>query len=172
MYSERFLTALHEVISVEGGYNDIAQDRGGATNLGISLRFLQSVRPGATAADIRRLTIDDAKALYHQYFWQAYRCGDLPAPIDVAFFSIVVNLPPTAAVRVLQNATSRAGVRVTVDGVLGPQTLMGAASADRTELKRRLTAELCRYYHDLIMRDNSQGVFAAGWFYRAATLFI
>jgi len=172
MAEDRFLVALHELLSLEGGYNDIEQDRGGATNLGISLRFLQSIRPGATAADVRRLTLEDAQAIYRMHFWDRYRCGDLPRPLDVAFFSIVVNLAPTTAVRVLQNAVCRAGVRVDVDGIIGPQTLMGAASADRTELKRRLTAELSVHYHNIVAQNPSQRTFLHGWMYRAAALFI
>ena len=38
--SVNFQNAVKKVIQMEGGYNDIKEDRGGATNYGISLNFL------------------------------------------------------------------------------------------------------------------------------------
>lgn len=69
----------------EGGYCNDPDDPGGATNYGISLRWLKSLglnqgdidRDGdIDASDIRALSKEQAAALFKEKFWDAYRLGD------------------------------------------------------------------------------------------------
>ena len=147
----RFDRACSDLIGIEGGYADHPNDRGGATKYGISLRFLRQIKPGATAQTIRELTAPCAKSIYWHWFWIPARCGELPEGIGEVYFPIVVNLPRAAAVRVLQRAINQAGGKVVVDGICGPRTVAAAHGVNEIELRRRLQAQLCRYYHELAM---------------------
>lgn len=177
---ERFQIALMHVLGVEGGFNDVARDRGGATNHGVSLRFAQLVaranpvrwlrrldRDGdgrITAADVRKLPLEVAIDVYRVEFWDRYRCGELPWPAAIVFFSYIVNMTPALAVRVLQRAVNYAGGATAVDGRMGPHTVAQAGRCDAAELCKRLEASASETYADLADAD----AFERGWQYRSA----
>ncbi len=56
---------IDDILKAEGGWTDRAEDRGGATNFGITLPTLSDWlgRP-ATVEDLKALTEEDARALY------------------------------------------------------------------------------------------------------------
>lgn len=172
--TERFKKATADLIGVERGYNDVEADHGGATKYGISLAwYRRAVDPHATKDTIRALTPERAESLYWTYFWIPSRAAELPEHIGEAHFINYVNMDPRDAGRVLQRAISRAGVHVDVDGIVGHHTIQAAQRAPLVELKRRIVAELCDFYHEICKAQPDQDrAFSNGWFYRAATLFI
>lgn len=122
-YPPRFSAAVAKLLKEEGGYVDDPADRGGATNFGISLRFLASegafdsdgdgkadfdldMDGDIDGADIRRLTRADATALYFRCFWQRINADLLPAPIGEMVFDQAVNAGRTTAVKLLQRAVN------------------------------------------------------------------
>ncbi|WP_439532060.1 glycoside hydrolase family 108 protein [Polymorphobacter sp.] len=179
---------LAELLRTEGGFNDIAADRGGATNFGISLRFLaEEVRtnPGAAAIvpppitrdTIRALNRDQAARLYRLCFWDTVHASALPARIDHAVFCIAVNSGARQAAFFLQraiNLTLPFGDAVAVDRRIGQQTLVAArrvADAGQTGVflgHYRQLAE--RRYRDIVARNPSQRIFLDGWLARARRL--
>lgn len=176
MTTPRFRRCLDWVLAWEGGFNDIAADRGGATNHGISLRFAQSLGRmldvdldgHVTVNDIRILTRDQAAAVYWQHFWQAARCDDLPKPMDLVVFCSVVNCGAGAATRWMQGAV---GVRA--DGIIGPLTM---AAIRRVAADARLSAAAAhevlaqRIRHHVSLGASQQQAFGLGWSRRLASL--
>lgn len=75
-----FESALSYVLASEGGFSDKPSDSGGATNFGISLRFLRSIPPerlkkygvfdNPTLDDVRNLTHGQAALIYRGEFWE------------------------------------------------------------------------------------------------------
>jgi lysozyme family protein len=70
-----FETAIDVVLRHEGGFVNNVHDSGGATNFGISLRFLRDY-PGdgdfdgdgdVDIDDIRKMTLTDAKRVYRKH---------------------------------------------------------------------------------------------------------
>ena len=49
------------------------------------------MKPDATAADVRAMRVDEAKAIYRRRYWDAQRCDELPAGVDYAVFDYGVN---------------------------------------------------------------------------------
>jgi lysozyme family protein len=135
----RFKAAFDILVAHEGGFNDIPADRGGATNLGVSLRFLQSRgtvydfnRDGVVdAADVRMITRDDAMQIYLMQYWDPVHCNEMPNGLALALFDASVNSGPAQAVRWLQQALG-----VTVDGICGPATVKAAQKAGPDVLQR------------------------------------
>jgi lysozyme family protein len=112
------------VLATEGGYVDDPMDPGGATNLGITLDVLSQWRHSAvTKDDVRNLGRDEAAAIYRTNYWNASRCPDLPAGLDLMVFDASVNTGNGRSARFLQEALG-----VATDGSIGPLTL---AAADR-----------------------------------------
>ena len=66
--------------------------RGGPTNFGVTIfDYRKYVNPGATAADVRAMTVEEAKRIYRARYWDAQRCDELPAGLDYAVFDYGVN---------------------------------------------------------------------------------
>jgi lysozyme family protein len=120
-----FPAALGIVLAWEGGgqVTDDPLDPGGITRWGISLAFLRRVDPQANPAQIRKLTRDDAAALYVAQFWQPLRADLLPPALALFAFDTAVNLGVPRAARLLQQAVGTAP-----DGVIGPRSLSAAAA--------------------------------------------
>src|SRR5512146_2878001 len=62
------------LLAHEGGYSNHPNDPGGPTNFGITIfDYRKSVKPGATAADVRAMTVEEAKRIYRTRYWDAQR---------------------------------------------------------------------------------------------------
>lgn len=185
-HADRFAVCLDRLLEHEGGFNNIAADRGGATNFGISLRFLRA--EAAINADVRRLfpagpiDIDDIRALtrdqaariYRWCFWIPAKCDALPAPVDGMVFDQAVNAGIRTAGRLLQRAinasVSPSHPRVIEDGAIGLQTIGAAGRADRAALVQAFRAAAAARYRGIVAANPSQRVFLQGWLNRAAAL--
>lgn len=196
-FSERFEHAFADLLGIEGGFVDDPVDRGGATKYGISLRFLKAegqidedldgyadfdldMDGDIDGADVRRLSVGDAKSLYKRSFWEVLECESFPQPIGEMLFDQGVNGGNHAAKKLLQqaiNAVLRAGqyrtIPLKVDGQIGDRTL----SAFNSMWERHATQLVIEYreavkdrYHAIVRRNPSQAKFLKGWLNRAERL--
>ncbi|CAN5550058.1 hypothetical protein BH09PSE4_BH09PSE4_21220 [soil metagenome] len=123
-FSPRYLKAFGALIGVEGGHVNDSADRGGETKFGISLRFLKvegkidldgdgfgdfdlDFDGDIDGADIRKLSIADAKYLFNRCFWRALDIESYPRPIGEMIFDQAVNGGALAAKKLLQRAINR-----------------------------------------------------------------
>jgi lysozyme family protein len=134
----------------EGGFVADPQDPGGATQFGISLRFLRGLNGGlgdidgdgdVDADDVLALDWPGAEALYRAHFWDALGLGGHRGPVGIAIFDAAVNMGPRPAVTVLQRLCCDWGAGCAVDGVLGPQTRDAAEAMDRAAMASRTSLE-------------------------------
>jgi lysozyme family protein len=168
--------AVPWILDAEGGYVDDAADRGGATRHGISLNFLRSLpdhdgdgfldgdldRDGdVDVDDIRRMDTARAIDLYHQYFWAPDRCDELAPAVALCLFDGLVNHAPRTARMLVQR-----GLRVLVDGDIGPKTRAAAAQANPGAFLADYCSWRAMCYADLVDRDPTQARFRRGWFRR------
>lgn len=155
MARESFGPALTCVLAQEGGYSDHPADPGGATMMGITLATLSAWRGvPATKADVRALTRDEVAAIYRANYWNAVSGDDLPAGLDLAVFDFAVNSGASRAIRALQRALG-----VTVDGLIGPETLAAAGARPPTETIKALSAARLGF----LERLSTFAVFGRGW---------
>lgn len=83
---------LERVLAHEGGYTNDPRDPGGPTNFGITIYdYRKYVKAGATAADVKRMSLAEAKSIYRSKYWDALSCDDLPAGVDYTVFDYGVN---------------------------------------------------------------------------------
>lgn len=117
--TDAFPAALDELLTQEGGFENDPRDKGGPTNLGVTMAEWERYtgRP-ATEADLRALTPEKVAPLYRRDYWQACNCDKLPAGLALCVFDFAVNAGPGRAVRFLQRLVS-----AKQDGQCGAGTL-------------------------------------------------
>jgi lysozyme family protein len=157
---ENFDEALRRVLAHEGGYSHHPSDPGGPTNFGITIHdFRKHLKRSASAADVRAMTVQQARAIYRAHYWDAQHCDALPAGLDYAMFDYGVNSGVGRSVRVLQRLLRRAD-----DGRVSEALLAAARERDSAELVRRLCDERLVF----LKRLKTWPVFGAGWGRRVA----
>ena len=190
MENDFFKLALATVLKHEGGFVDDPVDPGGATNFGISLRFLRAeIERSAElslaefdidadgdldAADMEGLTRDQAAELYRSAFWDRHKYGEISAAaIAIKVFDLAVNMGPRQAHKLLQRAIRAArGNPLADDGVLGPKTWGALISAtltpdDTHALLAALRSEAAGFYRALIAQKPRFVKYRGGWLSRA-----
>jgi lysozyme family protein len=153
-----FADCLPIILQSEGGFVNNPADPGGATNLGITLSTLTAFRGRPqTVDDVRALTVADVSPIYQANYWNAARCGDCPAGVDLMVFDAAVNQGVRRAVRALQTV-----VGVTADGAVGPGTLAAIRAADPTATINAISANREAFYRSL----STFPTFGTGWLNR------
>jgi lysozyme family protein len=110
MAASSYDEALARLLSHEGGYSNHPSDPGGPTNWGITIFDARSYwKEDATAADVRNMPVEVAKAIYRSKYWGAMRCDELPAGIDYAAFDYGVNSGIGRSGRVLRRVLGLSG---------------------------------------------------------------
>jgi lysozyme family protein len=126
-----------EIVAREGGYVDDPDDPGGATNHGVTVHTMRRLGLDLTedgridAADVRRLNRAQAEGIFIQHYYEAPGIGTLPEVLRASVFDMYVNAGANA-VKILQRLLGQMGQRVTVDGLIGPQTVQAAQIAAQT----------------------------------------
>jgi lysozyme family protein len=158
---ELFNLAIEVVLEHEGeSYVDNPSDAGGPTKFGIAQRWNPDL-------NIRGLTRGQAIEIYWQRYWAGRGYDKLPAGVAIKSFDLAVNMGKKGALTCLQRALRAAGIRVAVDGILGPETWNAASDVDPGVLIAALRSEAACEYRLLIARNPSQEVFRDGWLNRA-----
>ncbi len=153
---ETFETALRHILTFEGGYVDHPNDPGGATNMGITRATLARYRGREVSkAEVRALDLATVRDIYRRFYWDALRCDEMPAGIDLALFDGGVNQGTGRAARLLQTA-----LKVSVDGIIGPITLGAVRKANPSALLTEFMAQRMRAYGRLASLFSTFGL---GW---------
>ena len=151
-----FNEIIEKVLEHEGGYVNDPKDLGGETKYGITKRFYPEL-------NIKELTIEKAKQIYKDDYWDRNRVESLPQNLWHIYFDMCVNMGKRTAVKVLQRAAVNRGKDIEVDGGLGPATI-GALKGVELD---RVRAYRVKFYVDLITSKPEQEKFFLGWFRRA-----
>jgi lysozyme family protein len=95
-FSADFNKAFENVIGVEGGFSDDPKDSGNWTGGKEGTGKLNGTKYGVSAAaypslEIKTISLDDAKAIYHRDYWQAINGDDFSFPVSNTLFDCAVN---------------------------------------------------------------------------------
>ena len=119
-----------EIVAREGGFVNDPDDPGGATNFGVTIHTLRRLRPGQQIGveHVRALTREDAIEIYVEHYFKRPRIAELPEPLWATVFDMYVNAGANA-VHILQRLMVQMGLDISVDGVIGLQTIAAAHRA-------------------------------------------
>jgi lysozyme family protein len=171
-----------DIIRREGGFVNDPDDPGGATNHGVTIHTMRRLGLDLTgdgkinAADVRKLSRSHAIQIFVEHYFTRPRIADLPEVLHATVFDMYVNAGSNA-VRILQRLLRDMGHDISVDGVIGPQTIRvshraareaGAYLADAYGIARR------SYYYRIADRRPASRKYArrrdggkGGWIRRA-----
>jgi lysozyme family protein len=123
-----------EIVAREGGYVDDPDDPGGPTKFGVTIHTARRLGldldgdGDVDAADVRRLTREEAIDIFVREYFERPRIGMLPEALQPSVFDMQVNAG-AQAVKILQRLLRDMGLEIAVDGVIGPQTARAARVA-------------------------------------------
>jgi lysozyme family protein len=174
--------ALPTIFLHEGGYVNNPNDPGGATNYGISLRFLISTGDldsdglpdgdidsdgDIDAEDIKKLLPKDAAKLYDHYWWSKHNYGEIAdQAIATKVFDLAINMGAKAAHKCLQKAINQLNpTLLEVDGIFGKQTLAATNMSDPVKLLSAIKDQAANYYRSI--KYSGAATFLKGWLNRA-----
>ncbi|MFO8125811.1 holin-associated N-acetylmuramidase [Yoonia sp.] len=171
-----------EIIAREGGYVNDADDPGGSTKYGVTIHTMRRLGLDLTQdgrvddGDVRVLTRAHAVSIFVEHYFRAPRIDRLPAPLQASVFDMYVNSGANA-VKILQRLLIEMRITVTVDGVIGPETIAAAKQAMQAAPDHLVDAYgIARraYYYDLAERRPASRKYArrrdggkGGWIRRA-----
>jgi lysozyme family protein len=161
-----FKKSVTYLLGLEGGYTKSKFDRGGATKYGITEKWLQEIMP---ALNIKDLTLETAREIYHDHFWKPLRLDELQnQTLADEILEMCVNVGRETGVKLVQLALRFFHPEIAVDGIIGPRTigyLNGFKYPDA--LVKLVDWEQIRYYIAIVQNDKTQMKNFIGWLNRA-----
>lgn len=148
------------VLRWEGGYCDDPDDRGGATNKGVTLAtFRRYYGANATKGQLQAMTDAQWLHIFRRGYWDEFRADEInnqsvaDACVDWAWNSGTVK----AAKKV------QAVLGVTADGIVGQRTLAAINAAQPRQLFAKIKAARLRYVENIAKNNPKQKKFLKGW---------
>lgn len=173
-----FKEAVDKVLQQEGGLSNDKNDKGGITNHGISLRFIQDVNldvngdGSINGKDIEYLTTQEAIDIYKKYWFDKYNFSEIKNDVLCdKIFSMAVNAGSHEAILLAQRAANYCSFsRLTEDGIIGPKTIF-ALNVISSDFIIKTFDNLCiKFYQDLVVSHPEYGKFLDGWINRVIEL--
>ena len=171
-----FDVSIVRVLREEGGKVNDPDDPGGATNYGISLRWLSGLDNvgdfdldgDVDADDIWAMTEADAIGLYHKYWWTKFKYERVDDQrIADSLFSFSINMGSRRAHKLTQRALLACGEHIIVDGILGPISFTALNGVSQDMVLGALKAEAACFYRGLARRRPTSAKYLKGWLKRA-----
>jgi len=173
-----FEEIIEVVLKHEGGFVNDPDDKGGATNWGVTQSVYENfIGEKCTAEDIKNMTQLEAEKIYLDMYWKPSRAEQLPPEIRETYFDMVVNHGQGGAVKILQQACNnkrKPDNQIAVDGGIGPNTIKAAANLKDWELM----VERSGFYWNLVFdgarytKRTSQVKFIRGWIRRCFNMHV
>lgn len=103
------------------------------------------VQEGKTS-ELSNIEIAQVKDFCYQNFWKKHRYFEIKSrKISIIIFSLAIKTSPRRAHKILQKALCSTGRVVSIDGIIGNQTLHNMNSMMCVDLKKAIQQEIKRY---------------------------
>lgn len=148
------------ILKWEGGFANHPNDKGGATNKGITIAtFRQYMGQDATVAQLKAMTNEQWETIFKKGFWFPFK-GDYIMNQSIA--NICVDWAWGSGTRTAIKQVQRL-VGVTDDGIVGNITLSAINNANSKKLFEKIKSARLSFVEAIVRRDPTQKVFLKGW---------
>lgn len=164
---------IEDILVREGGYVNHKNDRGGATNHGVTIgTYGRYLGHKATIAQVKAMSKDTARDIYKKLYYERPRLHLLHGAIQAQMFDCSINHGSRNPIKWLQKITNQAiDAKLKVDGMIGNKTAAAVNEfvdmAGAKVSNSAMVEERTEFYQRLIKRKPSQAVFRRGWMRRA-----
>lgn len=182
----RFETAYEKFVKPwEGGYANVADDKGGETYAGISRKFFPTWSGWSVIDEIKKTrTIkhneiipaltDKVTNFYRLAFWDKYNFSSIiDQNVANILFDWLVNSGGNAAgttgaetFGVDEILNRDFGKKLPIDRVIDSATIKAINSVNAKQLYDTIKVEREKFYRSLVAKDSSQAKFLQGWLNR------
>lgn len=156
-----------KILKWEGGSVNHPNDKGGATNKGVTIgtyTFYRKLKrlPAPTVEDLNNITSDEWMDILKTLYWDKWRADEIN---NQSIASLLVDWYWGSGVYGIKYPQRVLGV--TADGIVGVKTLAAINDyPDKEELFQKLWNRRKKHFEDIVRRDPSQKVFFNGWMNR------
>lgn len=181
-----FQEAVYHILKEEGGLVNDKNDKGGITNYGISIKFLNGVirenpemikefdllhTNRIDAYDIKHMTKREAEHIYKKLWWDKYNYGKIDyQPLSNKIFELSVNIGPLSASNLLTKAcyaVKRKSFKPTSEMNITIINYINSLPEDeKEEIMNKLKIFAIQYYMGIIKKNPSQVKYKRGWINR------
>ena len=143
----------------EGGFVNDPLDKGGATNMGITLKtFRQIYGAYATVEQLKNITANQWLHIFREEYWNCWRADQID---NQSVANILVDwlwCSGNVAIKTPQSI-----LHVKADGIVGPKTLAVLNAQNQYDLFHQIQCARLNFVDSIVKRDRSQVRFIRGW---------
>lgn len=153
---DNFDKCLDVILGHEGGYSNHSNDRGGATNFGITQKTYDTWRTKNKfkKQSVKNITRQEIDLIYYSMYWEPSKCDILPNKIDCLIFDIAVNSGVLCAVRTLQRC-----IGVLDDGMFGKLSMAALNDiGDMDKLRIAIIKDRILQYSNIVVNDCKKAI--------------
>lgn len=156
-----------KILKWEGGFVNHPNDKGGATNKGITIGTYTHYRKlkglsAPSVADLKNISNDEWMDILKTLYWDKWKADNIN---NQSIANLVVDWYWGSGVYGIKYPQQVLGV--TADGIVGPKTL-GAINdyPNQKELFQKIWDRRKKHFEDIVRNNPSQKVFLKGWLNR------
>lgn len=148
----------------EGGWADDPVDRGGQTNMGVTLSTWRSCGYDKDGDgdldddDLRLVTSEDVFQIFIKHYWNRWQADSIHSQ---SLANILVDWVWASGVNGIKIPQRMLGLDV--DGIVGAKTLYSINHVNARNFFELVKLERLKFVDGIVERDPSQGKFLQGW---------
>ena len=164
---DRFKKFLDYIFEVEGGYTNDENDRGGATNFGIT--HYDAKKYLGYTGDMQDFKKSDAEKIYEKVYYRGNHIDKITDDrVALSIFDWAVN-SGGKGIKKAQIVANKFGANLIIDGIIGNKTLEAINAIDPEVFLKEYHEMQRTFYKNLAAKDPSQEGFLKGWLNRVNT---
>lgn len=168
---DKFQQAIKVVLMHEGGYSNDANDNGGPTKYGISLRYLRLEEhdPKLDKNDIIKLTKTEADNIYLKDWWDKYHFVlVVDNYLSTKLMDVAVNMGGGEMALIAHRAINDVSKKnLPINTSFDIQTINMINALEVDLMKKAIRYECTQFYLNIIKRNPHLSAFKNGWLARA-----
>lgn len=148
------------ILRWEGGFTNHPNDKGGATNKGITIAtFRQYYGKESTIDDLRNMSNEQWEYIFKAGYWDAMRADYIT---NQSIANICVDWAWCSGTRAAIKQVQRL-LGIADDGIVGNVTLSAMNNANSKKLFEKIKSTRLSFVEAIVRRDPTQKVFLKGW---------
>lgn len=166
-----FDKAVYYVLNNEGGFANDSDDSGGPTKYGVTQaaysRYKNRVVP---LEEISAMTVEEAIEFYRVVYWEPMSLEKIQPQIATVIFDTAVLYGEVRAIRFAQKVCTKYGANITIDGIVGPRTIVALNLYNASTFVCDYVQEVLARIAEVAKLNPKNEKYVSGWNTRAMKL--